>query len=68
MSKANFQPLSSYIEYPIEEMQQRAACKECRNAGLCGAGKTVQREIIEECCSPQVRQVQQTCSPGISSL
>lgn len=53
MTKANFQPLSSYIEYPIEEMQQRAIAfrKEMqkRRTVRSFSERPVPREIIEEC-------------------
>jgi nitroreductase len=53
MSKAIFQPLSSYIEYPIGEMKQRARAfredmlrrRTVRNF----SDRAVPREIIEEC-------------------
>jgi nitroreductase len=53
MSKAKFQPLSSYLEYPIEEMMQRAIAfrKEMqrRRTVRSFSDRLVPREIIEEC-------------------
>ena len=53
MSKAIFQPLSSYIEYPIEEMKQRARAfrgeMQRRRTVRNFSDRTVPREIIEEC-------------------
>jgi len=53
MQKAVFQPLSSYIEYPIEEMKQRATDfrKEMQRRRTVRhfSDKPVPREIIEEC-------------------
>ncbi|HEX6270349.1 MAG TPA: nitroreductase family protein [Anaerolineales bacterium] len=53
MLKANFQPLSSYIEYPIEEMKQRATAfrKEMQRRRTVRnfSERAVPREIIEEC-------------------
>ena len=53
MSKAIFQPLSSYIEYPVEEMQQRATGLPRGHAETphCTElfGKTRSSEVIEEC-------------------
>lgn len=53
MSKAIFQPLSSYIEYPIEEMKQRAAYfrgeMQRRRTVRDFSDRPVPREIIEEC-------------------
>jgi iodotyrosine deiodinase len=53
MSKAIFQPLSSYIEYPIEEMRQRAADfrvhMQRRRTVRQFSDRPVPREIIEEC-------------------
>lgn len=53
MSKAIFQPLSSYIEYPVEEMKQRATAfrKEMQRRRTVRdfSDKPVPREIIEEC-------------------
>ena len=53
MSKAVFQPLSSYIEYPIEEMKQRATAfrKEMQRRRTVRhfSDRPVPREIIEEC-------------------
>ena len=53
MLKANFQPLSSYIEYPIEEMKQRATAfrKEMQRRRTVRnfSERPVPREIIEEC-------------------
>jgi nitroreductase len=53
MSKASFQPLSSYIEYPIEEMQRRAADfrrhMQRRRTVRQFSDRPVPHEIIEEC-------------------
>ena len=53
MTKAVFQPLSSYIEYPIEEMKQRATSfrreMQRRRTVRHFSGRPVPREIIEEC-------------------
>jgi nitroreductase len=53
MQKAIFQPLSSYIEYPVEEMQQRATDfrKEMQRRRTVRhfSDRPVPREIIEEC-------------------
>src|SRR5687768_5899047 len=53
MSKANFQFLSSYIEYPMEEMKQRAIAfrKEMQRRRTVRdfSNRPVPREIIEEC-------------------
>jgi len=53
MSKAVFQPLSSYVEYPIEEMKQRATefrkNMQRRRTVRHFSNRLVSREIIEEC-------------------
>ena len=53
MQKAVFQPLSSYVEYPVEEMKQRATNfrKEMQRRRTVRhfSDKPVPREIIEEC-------------------
>lgn len=53
MQKAVFQPLSSYIEYPVEEMQQRATDfreqMQRRRTVRHFSDRPVLREIIEEC-------------------
>jgi nitroreductase len=53
MSKAIFQPLSSYVEYPVEEMKQRAIAlrKEMQRRRTVRhfSERPVPREIIEEC-------------------
>jgi len=53
MSKAIFQPLSSYIEYPIEEMKQRAIDfrlhMQRRRTVRDFSDRPVPREVIEEC-------------------
>jgi iodotyrosine deiodinase len=53
MLKANFQPLSSYIRYPVEEMHQRSTSfrKEMQRRRTVRdfSDKPVPREIIEEC-------------------
>jgi nitroreductase len=53
MSKAVFQPLSSYIEYPLEEMRQRAADfrrhMQRRRTVRHFSDRPIPREIIEEC-------------------
>jgi nitroreductase len=53
MSKAIFQPLSSYIEYPIEEMKQRAVefrqHMQRRRTVRQFSDRPVPREILEEC-------------------
>ena len=53
MQKAVFQPLSAYIEYPVEEMRQRATAfrKEMQRRRTVRhfSDRPVPREIIEEC-------------------
>ena len=53
MSKATFEPLSSYIEYPAEEMEQRAIefrqHMQRRRTVRQFSDRPVPREIIEEC-------------------
>jgi iodotyrosine deiodinase len=53
MSKAIFQPLSSYIEYPLEEMKQRAVDfrKEMQRRRTVRdfSDRPIPREVIEEC-------------------
>lgn len=53
MSEAIFQPLSSYTEYPLEEMKQRAVAfrKEMQRRRTVRdfSNRPVPREIIEEC-------------------
>lgn len=53
MTKATFQPLSSYTEYPIEEMEQRASefrqHMQRRRTVRQFSDRPVPREIIEEC-------------------
>jgi len=53
MQKAVFQPLSSYIEYPVEEMKQRATDfrkdMQRRRTVRHFSDRPVPREIIEEC-------------------
>jgi nitroreductase len=53
MSTATFQPLSSYIEYPIEEMKQRAIefrqHMQRRRTVRQFSDRPVPREVIEEC-------------------
>jgi nitroreductase len=52
MSQARFQPLSSYIEFPVEEMIQRAADfrRHMQRRRTVGTFQTVpSEEIIEEC-------------------
>ncbi len=53
MSKAIFQPLSSHIEYPVEEMKQRAIDfrkhMQRRRTVRDFSTRPVPREIIEEC-------------------
>jgi len=53
MTKAVFQPLSSYIEYPVDEMKQRATFfrKEMQRRRTVRqfSDRPVPREIIEEC-------------------
>ena len=53
MSEATFQPLSSYIEYPIEEMNQRAIefrqHMQRRRTVRQFSDRPVPREVIEEC-------------------
>lgn len=53
MQKAVFQPLSSYIEYPVEEMKQRAVSfrreMQKRRTVRHFSDRPVPREIIEEC-------------------
>ena len=53
MSKVVFQPLTSYIEYPVEEMQQRARefreHMQRRRTIRNFSDRPVPREIIEEC-------------------
>jgi iodotyrosine deiodinase len=53
MPGANFQPLTSYIEYPIEEMKQKAISfreeMQRRRTVRQFSDRPVPREIIEEC-------------------
>jgi iodotyrosine deiodinase len=53
MLKATFEPLSSYIEYPIEEMKQRALefrqDMQRRRTVRHFSDRTVPREVLEEC-------------------
>ena len=53
MPTANFQPLTSYIEYPAEEMKERATAfrKEMQRRRTVRhfSDRPVPREIIEEC-------------------
>lgn len=53
MSKAVYQPLSTYIEYPVEEMKQRVADfrmqMQRRRTVRQFSNRPVPREIIEEC-------------------
>ena len=53
MPGTNFQPLTSYIEYPIEEMKQKAISfreeMQRRRTVRQFSGRPVPREIIEEC-------------------
>ena len=53
MSEANFQPLSTYIEYPVEEMKQRAidfrTHMQRRRTVRHFSDRTVPREVLEEC-------------------
>jgi len=53
MSTPNFQPLASYIEYPIEEMKQRAAAfrteMQRRRTVRFFSDRQMPREIIEDC-------------------
>lgn len=53
MAKANFQPLTSYIEYPVDDMKQRAstfrADLQRRRTVRNFSDRPVPREIIEEC-------------------
>jgi iodotyrosine deiodinase len=53
MPGANFQPLTSYIEYPVEEMKQRAVSfreeMQRRRTVRQFSDRLVPREIIEEC-------------------
>ena len=53
MSKAVFQPLSSHVEYPVEEMRQRATefreHMQRRRTVRQFSERRVPREIIEEC-------------------
>ncbi len=53
MSKAIFEPLSRYIEYPVEEMKQRATefrqHMQSRRTVRQFSDRPVPREIIEEC-------------------
>ena len=53
MQKAIFQPLSSYIEYPLDEMKQRAVSfrKEMQRRRTVRqfSDRSVPREIVEEC-------------------
>ncbi len=53
MPGANFQPLTSYIEYPVEEMKQRAIAfrkdMQRRRTVRQFSDRPVPREIIEEC-------------------
>jgi len=53
MTKAVFQPLSSYVEYPVDEMKQRATSfrreMQRRRTVRQFSNRPVPREIIEEC-------------------
>lgn len=53
MSKPRFEPLSSYIEYPIEDMKQRVSefCQNMQRRRTIRhfSDRPVPREIIEEC-------------------
>ena len=53
MSKAIFQPLSSFVEYPQEEMKQRALAyrmkMQRRRSVRDFSDRPAPREIIEEC-------------------
>jgi iodotyrosine deiodinase len=53
MPGANFQPLTSYIEYPTGEMKQRASSfreeMQRRRTVRDFSGRAVPREVIEEC-------------------
>src|ERR1043165_7495287 len=53
MPGANFQPLTSYVEYPIEEMKQRAISfreeMQRRRTVRHFSNRPVPREVIEEC-------------------
>lgn len=53
MSMVNYQPLSTYTEYPVEEMKQRAASfrqdMQRRRTVRHFSDRPVPREIIEEC-------------------
>jgi nitroreductase len=53
MSEATFQPLSSYIEYPVEEMKQRAVefrrDMQRRRTVRQFSDRPVPREVIEQC-------------------
>lgn len=53
MTKANFQPLTSYVEYPLEEMKERAASfrreMQRRRTVREFSERPVPREIIEDC-------------------
>lgn len=53
MQKAIFQPLDSYVEYPVEEMRKRAASfrreMQRRRTVRHFSDRPVPREIIEEC-------------------
>ena len=53
MAEANFEPLTSYIEYPIDEMKQRASFfrqeMQRRRTVRQFSDRPVPREIIEEC-------------------
>ena len=53
MSKAIFQPLASYIEYPVDEMKERAAqfrkTMQRRRTVRHFSDRPVPREVIEQC-------------------
>jgi iodotyrosine deiodinase len=53
MAEANFEPLTSYIEYPIDEMKQRASFfrqeMQRRRTVRQFSDRPVPREIIEDC-------------------
>ena len=53
MSEASFKPLSSYVEYPIDEMKQRAMAfrqlMQRRRTVRHFSQRPVAREVIEEC-------------------
>ena len=53
MYESNFQPLSSYVKYPVDEMNQRAISfrmdMQCRRTVRHFSGRPIPHEVIEQC-------------------